>query len=121
MTDTLELLERGRRYREAGDPSTAARILSEVVDAAPDNRAVLTELALAHFQSAAPRPAEEVARRLVELDPSDSYARLLLGRALARQNRHAEAVPELRLAAAMTDDADTHAALVHSVARCSFK
>jgi Flp pilus assembly protein TadD len=119
MTDILELLDRGRMFRESGDPSTAARVLSEVASAAPDNRAVLTELALAHFQSAALGRAEEVARRLLDLDPSDSYARLLLGRALARQNRHAEAVPQLRLAAAMTDDADTHAALAHSVSRCS--
>ena len=113
----LELLGRGRMFRESGDPSTAARILSEVATAAPDNRAVLTELALAHVQSAALSRAEQVARRLVELDPSDSYARLLLGRALARQSRHAEAVPQLRLAAAMTDDTDTHAALAQSLAR----
>ena len=119
MTSMLDLLDRGRRYRESGDPSTAARVLSEVATAAPDNRTVLTELALAHFQSAALGRAEEVARRLVELDPSDSYARLLLGRTLARQNRHAEAVPQLRLAAAMTDDADVQAALAHSVSRCS--
>lgn len=117
MNDVLELLDRGRMYRESGDPSTAARILSEVAAAAPDNRAVLTELALAHFQSAALGRAEEVARRLVELDPSDDYARLLLGRALARQNRHLEAIPELRLAAAMTDDPDTHDALAHSLSR----
>jgi FimV-like protein len=42
MSSTLELLDRGRLYRESGDPSTAARILSEVATAAPDNRAVLT-------------------------------------------------------------------------------
>lgn len=117
MIDILELLDRGRMFRESGDPSTAARILSEAATAAPDNRAVLTELALAHFQSAALGRAEEVARRLVDLDPSDSYARLLLGRALARQSRHTEAIPELRLAAAMTDDAEIHAALEHSLSR----
>ncbi len=119
MTDTKELLDRGRDYRESGDPSTAVRYLSEAAMAAPDNQAVLTELALAHFQSAALGPAEEVARRLVELDPSDPYARLLLGRSLARQSRHPEAVPHLRLAAAMTDDPDTHDALAHSLSRSS--
>jgi len=117
MIEVLELLDRGRLFRESGDPSTAARILSEAATAAPDNRAVLTELALAHFQSAALIPAERAARRLVDLDPSDAYARLLLGRALARQNRHPEAIPELRLAAAMTGDAEIEAALAHSLSR----
>jgi Flp pilus assembly protein TadD len=117
MTDIKELLDRGHDFRESGDPSRAVRYLSEAATAAPDNRAVLTELALAHFQSAALGPAEEVARRLVELDPSDSYARLLLGRALARQSRHPEALPHLRLAAAMTDDPATHDALAHSLSR----
>ena len=117
MIQVLELLDRGRMFRESGDPSTAARILSEAATAAPDNRAVLTELALAHFQSAALGRAEEVALKLVELDPSDSYARLLLGRALARQSRHIEAIPHLRLAAAMSDEPAVHDALAHSLAR----
>jgi Flp pilus assembly protein TadD len=117
MTDVLELLDRGRLFRESGNPSAAARFLSEAATAAPDDRAVLTELALAHFQAAALGPAERVSRRLVDLDPSDAYAHLLLGRALARQSRHAEAVPHLRLAAAMTDDPDARDALAHSVSR----
>ena len=117
MTDVIELLERARLFRASGDPSTAARYLSEAAGAAPDNRAILTELALAHFQSAALRSAEEAARRLIELDPSDAYAHLLLGRTLARQSRHAEAVPHLRLAAAMTGDAETRDALAHSLGR----
>ena len=117
MTDVRELLDRGRMFRESGDPSTAARHLSEAATAAPDSRDILTELALAHLQSAALGPAETVARRLVELDPSDAYARLLLGRALARQSRHSEAIPHLRLAAAMTDDPETRGALNHSLSR----
>lgn len=117
MTDVMELLDRGRLFRESGNPSAAARYLSEAAAAAPDDRTVLTELALAHFQSAALAPAEEVARKLVVLDPSDAYARLLLGRTLARQSRHAEAIPHLRLAAAMSDDQDAHDALAHSLTR----
>ncbi|HEU5471128.1 MAG TPA: tetratricopeptide repeat protein [Actinophytocola sp.] len=115
--DIKELLDRGRLFRMSGDPSNAVRYLSEAAEAAPDDRTVLTELALAHFQAAALGPAEDVARRLVELDPSDAYARLLLGRALARQSRHAEAVPHLRMAAAMTDDAYVHDLLARSEKR----
>ncbi len=117
MTDVFALLDRGRLFRASGDPSTAARYLAEAAEAAPDDRAVLTELALAHSQSAALGPAEAAARRLVELDPSDAFARTLLGRALARQSRHAEAAPHLRLAAAMTGDPDAGAALAECEAR----
>ncbi|GAA4439511.1 tetratricopeptide repeat protein [Actinokineospora soli] len=101
MTDVLDLLARGRMYRESGDPSTAARYLARAAEAEPRSRAVLTELALAQFQSAALGPAERTARRLLDLDPSDAYAHLLLGRALSRAARHREALPHLRLAAAM--------------------
>ncbi|HET9141498.1 tetratricopeptide repeat protein [Actinophytocola sp.] len=117
MTDVKDLVDRGRLFRMSGDPSTAIRYLTEAAAFAPDDRTVLTELALAHFQAAALGPAEEVARKLVELDPADPYARLLLGRALARQSRHAEAVPHLRLAAAMTDDEYVHDLLAHSERR----
>jgi Flp pilus assembly protein TadD len=104
MTDVMELVRRGRMYREAGDPSTAARHLSEAARHVPEDRSVLTELALAHYQSAALGPAEQVLAKLVELDPSDGYTRLLFGRTLARQGRHAEALPQLRLAHALTGE-----------------
>ncbi|SDN07887.1 Tetratricopeptide repeat-containing protein [Allokutzneria albata] len=98
---TMELFERGRMFRAAGDPSGAARFLSEAAASEPTNRAVLEELALAYFQSASLGRAEAVARELVRLDPSDGYARLLLGRTLARQSRDSEAAVELKLAAAL--------------------
>lgn len=117
MTDVREILDRARLFRSSGDPSTAARLLAEAVAAAPDDRTVLLELALSHFQSAALRPAEDALRRLVELDPADGYVRLVLGRTLARQSRHAEALPELRLAAALTGDADAEAEVARSEQR----
>ncbi|MCP2300384.1 tetratricopeptide repeat protein [Actinokineospora globicatena] len=117
MTDLATLYELGRRYREGGDPTTAARYLSQAAEVDPTSRAVLTELALAHFQSAALGKAEATARELVELDPSDAFALTLLGRALARQSKHAEAVPHLRLAAAMTGSAEANSALAECEAR----
>lgn len=117
MTDVLDLLERGRLFRASGDPSTAARYLTEAAAAEPTSRSVLLELALAHYGSAALRPAEQVLRRLVELDPSDGYARLVLGRTLTRQSRHDEALPELRMAAVLSGGADVAA----EVARCELR
>ncbi|ACU34815.1 tetratricopeptide repeat protein [Actinosynnema pretiosum subsp. pretiosum] len=109
MTDVQALLRQGRIFRGAGNPSTAARHLAQAAELVPDDRTVLTELALAHFQSAALPRAEEVLLRLVELDPSDGYARLLLGRTLSRRGRHAEALPQLKLAAALTGDPEVAA------------
>ncbi|MBM7772122.1 Flp pilus assembly protein TadD [Actinokineospora baliensis] len=117
MTDLATLYELGRRYREGGDPTTAARYLAQAAEEDPSSRAVLTELALAHFQSAALGKAETTARALVELDPSDAFALTLLGRSLVRQSKHAEAVPYLRLAAVMTGSAEAGAALAECEAR----
>jgi Flp pilus assembly protein TadD len=114
MTDVRDLLARGRLYRESGDPATAS---SRAAEAAPDARAVLTELALAQFQSAALGPAARTARRLVDLDPSDAYAHLLLGRALSRAARHREALPHLRMAAAMTADPELDELIAGAEAR----
>lgn len=43
-------------------------------------------------------------RRILDIDPVEDYARLMLGRTLERQSRHEEARPHLRLAAAMTGE-----------------
>jgi Flp pilus assembly protein TadD len=117
MSDVFELVRRGREFRAAGDPSRAAHFLAEAADALPTDRSVLTELALAHFQSASLGNAERVLRSLLDLDPSDGYARLLLGRTLSRQSRHGEALPELRLAAALTRDPDVVAEVARVEAR----
>ncbi|MFD7652600.1 tetratricopeptide repeat protein [Actinosynnema sp. NPDC059797] len=117
MTDVVELLRRGRGFLAAGDPSGAARYLAEAAEQAPRDRTVLTELALAHFRSAALGKAERVLTELVELDPADGYARLLLGRTLSRQSRHAEALPQLRLAAALTRDPEVEQEVARVEAR----
>ncbi|MEV1115322.1 tetratricopeptide repeat protein [Actinosynnema sp. NPDC049800] len=117
MTDVRELLRKGRMFRVSGDPSGAARYLAEAAEHVPTDRTVLTELALAHFQSAALGKAERVLTALVDLDPSDGYARLLLGRTLSRQSRHAEALPQLRLAAAITRDPEVESEVARVEAR----
>jgi Flp pilus assembly protein TadD len=46
--------------------------------------------------------AEAELRRVLEQDPAEAYAHLLLGRTLQRRNRPADAVPHLRMHAIMT-------------------
>ncbi|EWC63598.1 hypothetical protein UO65_1052 [Actinokineospora spheciospongiae] len=104
MTDTQTLLTRARTHRDSGDQITAARLFAEAAEREPDATSILTDLALAQFHSAALTAAETTARRLVDLAPADAYAHVLLGRTLARQGRHREAVPHLRLATTMTGE-----------------
>ncbi|WP_306214649.1 tetratricopeptide repeat protein [Actinoplanes sp. RD1] len=107
----MDLLEEYRRATftfESGDPLGAARMLEPIVEAEPHNSAVRLLLARAYFNSAQLQRAEEQLRELIEHDPSDHYAHHVLGRTLERAGRFSEALPHLRLAAAMKrhDDYD---------------
>lgn len=94
-----------RRYREA---ATELEWLLGRDENSDENLASLTGdrdarllLARAYFHSAQLLGAERIARGLVDADPTDGYALLLLGRSLQRQNRRNEATRYLRLARAM--------------------
>jgi predicted Zn-dependent protease len=103
----VDLLEEYRRATfafESGDPLGASRMLEPIVEAEPHNAAVRQLLARAYFNSAQLKRAEAQLRALVEQDPSDHYAHHVLGRTLERDGRFREALPHLRLAAAMKSD-----------------
>lgn len=85
-----------RAYREA------AILLTELLDDPGDVRHELTDvrllLARSLFHSAQLDATIRVATELLEHDPNEPYAHLLLGRALQRKGRRDEAQPHLRLA-----------------------
>jgi Flp pilus assembly protein TadD len=85
-----------RAYREA------AVLLTELLDDAGEVRHQLTDvrllLARSYFHSAQLDGAIRVATELLEHDPNEPYAHLLLGRSMQRQGRREEARPHLRLA-----------------------
>lgn len=56
--------------------------------------------------------AETELRTLAEENPDDDWVRFALGRALERQSRYAEALPHLRLAAAMSADPEHELAVL---------
>lgn len=101
MDDLYDEYRRAVIFFDSGDPITAAKVLEPIVAAAPEHFDVRLLLARAYFHSAQLRRAEEQLRVLIEIDPSDHYARFVLGRTLQRQNRPAEALPHLRMATAM--------------------
>jgi Flp pilus assembly protein TadD len=85
-----------RAYREA------AVMLTELLDESDDVRHELTDvrllLARALYHSAQLNGAIRVANELLEHDPNEPYAHLLVGRSLQRQGKGTEAQPHLRLA-----------------------
>jgi Flp pilus assembly protein TadD len=85
-----------RAYREA------AVLLTELLDDPGDVGHELTDvrllLARSLFHSAQLDGTIRVATELLEHDPNEPYAHLLLGRALQRKGRKDEAQPHLRLA-----------------------
>jgi tetratricopeptide (TPR) repeat protein len=100
-TELAERHDRATLFFEMGRYIEAARELEPVVEAAPEHVAARLLLARAYFHSAQLGRAEAALREMIARAPVDAYAHLMLGRTLQRQNRHAEAVGPLQLAAAM--------------------
>ncbi|MET9549926.1 tetratricopeptide repeat protein [Streptomyces sp. NPDC006627] len=99
-----ERWERARQFFEAKEYATAAGILGTLADEVPEQVAPRLLLARAYYHSAQLLRAEAELLKVLELDPVESYARLMLGRTLERQGRAADAAPHLRMAAALNGD-----------------
>jgi Flp pilus assembly protein TadD len=82
-------------------PLDALAALAPVLDAEPDTPSVQLLAGRAYLGSAQLRRAEEAFRKVLDLDPTDHYARFALGRTLQRQRRLTEAQTQLRIAVAM--------------------
>ncbi|MDT0379790.1 tetratricopeptide repeat protein [Streptomyces sp. DSM 42041] len=98
----MQEYERAVLFYEARDYAGAARILRPLVDAEPRKLGTRLLLARAYYHSAQLGRAETELRAVLEQDPAEAYAHLVLGRTLERQNRPVEAIRHLRLAEAMT-------------------
>ncbi|MCD7438472.1 tetratricopeptide repeat protein [Streptomyces lincolnensis] len=99
-----ERWERARLLFEARDYSGAAKLLAAVVEEVPEQTGPRLLLARAYYHSAQLRRAEEQLRQIVERDPVEHYAHLMLGRTLQRQGREGEAEPWLRMAGAFAGE-----------------
>jgi thioredoxin-like negative regulator of GroEL len=104
-------------YRVAHDllvrraPVEALAVIEPALAEEPRNTGLRSLRAWAFMMRVQLGPAEAELGSLVAEDPTDVWARHALGRALEGQSRHAEALPHLRLAAAMSGD-PIHAAAV---------
>ncbi len=93
-------------------PAQALELLDAALADEPTNRGLRSLRAWAYLMRAQLQKAEAELRSLVEEVPDDDWARHALGRALERQSRFTEALPHLRLAAAMTGDPEHDAAVL---------
>ncbi|MFE6051760.1 tetratricopeptide repeat protein [Kitasatospora sp. NPDC056446] len=91
-------------YFDSKAYTDAARMLEGVLAEEPANLSVRLLLARSYYHSARLGRAEAELLRILEADPAEDYARLMLGRVLERQGRAEEARPHLRLAAAMAGE-----------------
>lgn len=105
MTEgTVEAFRRAEGLVAQRRPLEAIRVLEPVLDIAADKPSVQLLLGRAYLFSAQFHRAEGAFQRVLELDPSDHYARLALGRTLQRQGRLSEARTQIRLATTMNPD-----------------
>lgn len=82
-------------------PLDALKALEPLLNEEPDKPSVQLLAGRAYFHSAQLRRAERALTKVLELDPTDHYARFVLGRTLQRLGRFGEALAQMRMAAAM--------------------
>jgi Flp pilus assembly protein TadD len=109
--DPLADYRRAEELLAGGDPLGAARLIAPLADAESDNAMVQALAGRAYFATAQLRRAEAAFGRVVELDPSDHWARFALGRTFERLNRPAQAAQQYRIAVAMHPDPEYSEAL----------
>jgi tetratricopeptide (TPR) repeat protein len=90
----------------------ALEIIEPALDAEPDNTGLRVLRAWAFLIRVQLERAEAELSRLADERPDDDWVRFALGRSLERQSRYAEALPHLRLAAAMSGDPEHELAVL---------
>jgi Flp pilus assembly protein TadD len=98
---TFEAFRKAEALVAQRRPLDALAALAPVLDAEPDKPSVHLLAGRAYLGSAQLRRAEQAFLRVIELDPTDHYARFALGRTLQRLGRYPQAQTQLRIAAAM--------------------
>ncbi len=100
------LLQQGRHLLETKNPAQAAFVLERAHRLEPDKQSILEPLAIASFNFGKYEKARQYFSRLVELNPSNSYAHFGLGMSLKKTGDLKRARGHLKLACAMDPSSD---------------
>ena len=114
---TYNLYEQGRQRLARGHFPAAAEVLELAVEREPRKASLHEALGRAYFSSARVDQARGAFQCALDIDPSDDYAHFGVGRCYERQGRLAEAAKHFKLACALADRADYHAALRRTLGR----
>ncbi|GAA4863712.1 tetratricopeptide repeat protein [Actinomycetospora straminea] len=117
----VDAFRRAEDLLEHRRPLDALKIVVPLLESEPEAASVHLLAARAYLASAQFRRAEAGFLRVLELDPSDHYARFALGRTLQRQSRLEEARTQLRMAAAMDPRPEYQEALGEVSANIAFR
>jgi len=107
-----DVYHRAWELLEEREPAQALEILDPAIDQEPASTSLRTLRAWAYFQRAQLGKAESDLAVLVEECPADVWARFALARVLERQSKFADALPHMRLAAAMSGDPEHEAGVL---------
>jgi Flp pilus assembly protein TadD len=100
--ETVDRYRLAQTYLDDGAPLAALETVRPVEAELAETVAGRLLIARAYFHSAQLGRAEQAFARLVEMDPTDDFARFAMGRTLERQNRQEEAAAHYRIAAALS-------------------
>lgn len=90
----------------------ALEVIEPALEQEPDNTGLRVLRAWAYLIRVQLPKAEAELRSLAEENPDDIWIRFALGRSLERQSRYDDALPHLRLAAAMSGDVEYEVAVL---------
>ena len=102
--NAAEKWERAQLLFDARDYRSATPLLTEILAGSPRELTVRLLLARCYYHTAQLNRAEEQLRAIIDQDPGEHYAYLMIGRTLERRGRHDEARPWLRMSAAFAGE-----------------
>lgn len=109
------LLQRGRQLLETNNPAQAAFVLERAYRLEPEKQSIVEPLAIACYNFGRYGEALDYFTKLVELNPSSSYAHFGLGMSLKKTGYQTRARGHLKMACAMEPESEL---FKKALARC---
>ena len=92
MVEASRLFEQGRVSMQRGENANAVKLIKDAISIERGNRDYLRTLAQAQFAAGSPADAESTLTELLQADPTDGPASLIMARVLLKEGRLPEAI-----------------------------